>query len=104
MSTVSIHYMRERQERENLIVNRVSIGRVIHDTLWDRGHRDGAEIHHVTDTGVIIIENANTHRIITKYVARPAQIKRLYSFTEEVAPYWLIEKAIANVKCGYNRI
>lgn len=101
---ISTHYLTERQERETIINNCVSIGNIIHDTFWDRGHRDGAEIHHVTDTGVIIIENANTHRIVTKYVARPGQIRRLYMLTNEVAPYWLIKKAIAHVQSGYNLV
>lgn len=42
----------------------------------ERGHRDGPEIHCITDNGCIVIFNRNTHRLITVLIARPGQIDR----------------------------
>ena len=104
MKTESIHYREERQQRETLIRTQVSIGKTIQTVLWDRGHKHGPELHHVTNTGVIIIENAYSHRIVTKYVARPGQIERLYDMAGAIAPRWLIQKAIEHQRRGYNLI
>ena len=96
----SKHYTKDRQKRE-AIINTIGIGKVVDSFVIDRGHRNGAEIHKITDTGIIIIYNQHTKKMITKLIARPGQIRRYYK--DGKAPKNLIEKAIDNtVKNCYN--
>lgn len=41
----------------------------------DRGHPNGPEIHSVTDTGIIVVHNQRTGKMVTKLIARPGQVK-----------------------------
>lgn len=100
---ISLHYQTDRTVRETYI-QKVSVGRTIKTVYWDRGHKDGPELHHVTDTGIIIIENATSHRIVTKYIARPGQIRRLYEMNGERAPRWLTDIALEHQQRGYNLV
>ena len=98
----SKHYTNDRQKREQ-VINTIGIGKVVARFVVDRGHKDGAERHEITDTGIIIICNNKTNKIITKLIARPGQIRRYYK--DGKAPKNLIEKAIDNtVKNHYNYI
>lgn len=69
------HYSEDRANR-NRVVNMLGRGNVIYRFLVDKGHRDGKEWHSITDTGLILIENANSGRFITALIARPAQLAR----------------------------
>ena len=80
------HYKNERSSREKFIHDVIGYGNVIEKFYWDRGHKDGPEIHCVTDTGIIIIYNTITNRLITTLIARPAQINRYYEKEGRVAP------------------
>ena len=96
----SKHYTKDRQKREETI-NMIGHGTPVATFIIDRGHRNGAELHEITNTGIINIYNQRTHKLITKLIARPGQIRRYYK--EGKAPKFLIEKAIDNtVKNGYN--
>lgn len=95
----SRHYSTDRQERENLIAQ-IGIGTVVKSVRWDRGHKNGAEIHKITNTGIVIIYNENTGKMITKLIARPAQIKRYWK--DGKAPKELIRLAIEHTEKGYN--
>lgn len=97
----SRHYTNDRQRREEIINTIVGQGTPVAAFLVDRGHRNGAEIHEITDTGIINIYNQRTHKLVTKLIARPGQIRRYYP--EGKAPRFLIEKAIDNtIKNDYN--
>jgi len=97
----SKHYTIDRQERER-IIQTIGIGKVVASFVVDRGHKNGAEIHQITDTGIIVIYNQHTKKMITKLIARPGQIRRYYK--DGKAPQKLIEKAIDNtVKNNYNQ-
>ena len=96
----SKHYRNDRQKREE-VINMIGQGTPVATFIIDRGHKNGAELHEITDTGIINIYNQKTHKLITKLIARPGQIRRYYK--EENAPKKLIEKAIDNtVKNHYN--
>lgn len=98
----SKHYTNDRQKREQ-VINIIGIGKVVDRFIVDRGHKNGAERHEITDTGIIVIYNNRTNKMITKLIARPGQIRRYYKKGE--APKNLIEKAIDNtVKNHYNYI
>lgn len=44
----------------------------------DRGHRNGPEIHFITNMGVIVIFNKYTHRLCSVLIARPNQVRRYF--------------------------
>lgn len=100
----SEHYNTERKSREYLIDFGIGFGHVVDDFVINRGHKDGPEIHILTSTGVIIIKNYSTHKIVTKLIARPQQIQRYYANVGEKAPVWLLTIAKQHNKLGYNKI
>lgn len=75
-SEITRHFNNERSDRESFIEEKIEKGYVLYSFLVDKGHRDGKEIHTIYSNGVIEIENARTHRLITKLIARPAQLLR----------------------------
>ena len=95
----SKHYMDERTERENLI-KEIGEGTIIKSVRVDRGHWNGAEIHNITDTGIIIVQNERTKRIVTKLIARPGQIARYYE--QGKAPRYLMQLAREHQARAYN--
>ena len=73
----STHYKNYRYIRERKIRN-IGEGKTYAEFFVDRGHEKGAERHVLTTTGIIVIYNAITNRLVTKLIARPGQIKRYY--------------------------
>lgn len=98
----SKHYTRDRQQRE-AIINQIGIGNVIKEMVIDRGHRNGPEIHKITDTALILVYNQRTGILVTKLIARPAQILRYYS-DDELKPRAVVKLARKHVEMGWNEI
>ena len=97
----SKHYNKGREKRENLIKNVIGEGKPVQTFKVDRGHRNGAELHTITTTGIIIVRNAKTKKVVTKLIARPNQIKRYFdTITDNVKQ--IIEIAFQHTKKGYN--
>ena len=90
----SNHYTEERKYREENI-KKIGEGRVIDSFIVDKGHRNGPEIHEITDTAIINIYNKRTKKLITRLIARPGQIKRYYNGN---APKEVVNKAFENTK------
>lgn len=95
----SLHFTRDRQDRETLI-KEIGSGKVVKRVVVDRGHRNGPEIHEVTDNAIVNIYNQRTGKLITKLIARPNQIRRYYE--EGKAPKEILDKAYNHMKKGYN--
>lgn len=98
----SKHYTRDRQQRE-AIINQIGIGNVIKEVVVDRGHRNGLEVHKITDTALILVYNQRTGILVTKLIARPAQILRYYS-DDELKPRAVVKLARKHVEMGWNEI
>lgn len=99
----SRHYSQDRRNREDCIRRRIGYGIVIAKFLVDRGHANGAEIHEITDTAIINVYNERTHKLITKLIARPGQIRRYYENGD--APQDVLDKAYYNTAVmHYNEI
>lgn len=96
----SNHYITDRQARENLI-KEIGYGKTIKSVTIDRHHPNGPEIHEISDTGIITIYNKRTHKMITKLIARPGQIKRYYNENEEI-PVELLKLAREHQQMAYN--
>ena len=96
------HYTQDRRERENLI-RQIGTGKAIANFTVDRGHRNGPEIHIITENAIIIVKNERTHKTVTKLIARPGQIRRYFTeITEEIQR--VIDKAREHELKGYNLI
>ena len=96
----SAHYTNERGDRE-YIIKEIGYGEVIAKFEVDKGHRNGPEIHEVSDTGIVTIFNKRTHKLITKLIARPAQIRRYYEAIGQTAPQKVLEIAEKHQRLGY---
>lgn len=97
----SLHYRKDRKTREYLVNCVIGDGHVIREMYIDKGHPHGPELHALTDTGVIIISNYDTRKVITKLVARPGQVRRFYR--GETVPNWLLVLARYHEEMEYNR-
>jgi hypothetical protein len=101
---ISKHYNRQRYRREKFINKCCNgDGKIIDEFIVDKGHVNGLERHCITDTGMIIIYNVNSGKLITKLIARPNQIKRYYAETDKVPPPSLLRLAEWHESLGYNK-
>lgn len=98
----SRHYTADRNAREELI-KRIGNGTAITTVRVDRGHKNGAELHTITTTGIIEIRNERTHKLITKLIARPQQIRRYFTITTKEIER-VVRIAREHEKLGYNMI
>lgn len=100
---ISQHYKTQRCERENFIKECLNgDGKVIDSFIVDKGHKNGDEIHCVTDNGIIIVYNKNNNRLVTKLITRSGQIKRLYKENGKDPPKYILRLAKQHEGLGYN--
>lgn len=100
----SLHYMFDREQREQKI-KEIGLGKALDSFNVDKGHRSGPEIHVVTSTGIIVIYNARTKVMVTRLIARPRQIERLYMDKYNSIsniPQSVIELARYHQRMGWN--
>ena len=96
----SKHWERDRQAR-NKAIEAIGKGNVIKVVEVDRHHKNGPEIHEISDTGIITIFNKATHKMITQLIARPQQIKRYFT-NEEIIPKNVLRLARQHQELGLN--
>lgn len=87
-----------------LIADVIGEGNVIDNFVVDRGHKNGPEIHSITDTGIIIVHNQRSGKMVTKLIARPGQIRRYYEAEGRMAPQDILDIAKEHLRKGYNEI
>lgn len=102
---VSAHYRHERQDRQQILkIIGASPILSINEKLCvfpvDKGHKNGAEYHVITENGIIHIYNQQSRKYITSLVARPAQLERYGVYI----PQAVLNKAREHVNKGYNLI
>ena len=102
----TLHYEMDKnvQVRHEVIEKYIGFGTDIFSAELDRGHKNGSEIHVVTDSGIIKIYNTRTHKHVTDIIARPNQIKRVYRAKGRYAPKWLLDIAYENQIRGFNLV
>lgn len=99
------HYNNERYNREKFIKKRLhGDGKIIDSFIVDRNHPMGKEIHCVTDTGLIIVYNACSKKLVTKLIARPQQLKNLYQNDNRKVPKYLLNLAYWHNTLHYNEV
>ena len=96
----SKHWDTDRKERAKAIAE-IGTGNIIKVVEVDRHHKNGPEIHEISDTGIITIFNKATHKMITQLIARPTQIKRYFTATEKI-PNGLLKLARQHQELGLN--
>ena len=96
----SKHWEEERANRNRLINGVIGLGKPIKEVIIDKGHKNGAERHVLTSTGIIIVYNARTGKMITRLIARVGQVKRYYE--DGKAPKEIIRLARKHTDLGYN--
>lgn len=100
----SKHYDKQRSKRQRFINKHINgDGNIIDSFVVDKGHKDGVEVHSITDTGLIIIHNKDTGKLVTKLIARPEQIKRYYKDSDKQPPRWLLSLAEWHKSLRYNK-
>ena len=105
MGNQTNHYRNKRYKRENFINKHLcGDGNVIDSFIVDKGHKDGLEKHCITDTGLIIVYNLESQKLVTKLIARPQQIKRYYKDDDKTPPRWLLELCEWHNSLNYNRV
>jgi len=97
----SLHWTEERKERDQLIKH-ISWNYEVKRVIIDKNHRNGKEVHVITDTGLVYIFNQRTGKRITVLIARPGQLKRYWG--DEKVPVKLMNIAREHANKGYNRV
>lgn len=77
--------------------------------IVDRGHRNGKEIHCVSEKGIIYILNLRKYlkdynSLVTVMIARPRQVTRLYEACDLSASESIINTCRYNQQMGYNMV
>lgn len=88
------HFHRDRHERIMRIAQTVGFGHIVRQCLVDTGHRAGCEVHVLTSTGIVLVFNAHSRKLVTVLVARPGQVARYYEPFGEDVPDWLMARAL----------
>lgn len=104
---VSKHYLNRRSEREKFIQECIGQGHIVDGFIVDREHPNGAEVHSITDNGIIIIHNLHSGVLVSKLIAREGQITRYYKHTGREPPEdyeKILELARLHESLGYNNI
>lgn len=96
----SRHWTDERAAREAAI-RAIGMGEVIKSVTVDKGHANGPELHELSTTGIITIYNARTHKLVTKLIARPGQVRRYFEAGEAI-PAWLLNIARDHQRLALN--
>lgn len=100
----TIHFSVERKNRAELLEELkapiLSINGKLCVFVVDKGHRNGKEIHVITENGIINIYNYNSKKYITGLIARPSQLIR---YGVEI-PEEIINKARFHTYMHYNEI
>lgn len=95
MTQISKHYQTDRQYRENNIKEFLGDeGKVVFSTTMYNDKKQKDYRYEVTDKAVLIVKATDADFIITKMLARPSRIKRVWAD----APKEIIEIAIANAR------
>lgn len=97
----SKHYREDREAREAAI-KAIGYGKVVKVVTVDKGHRNGPEVHMVSTTGIVTIFNQRTGKLVTRLIARPAQVRRYWE--DGNAPREIVEIAIQHAREGLNNV
>ena len=96
------HWSVDRSERSEAYNLRTK-GDPVYSFIVDTGHRNGNEIHTITDRGYIVIQNEASKKVITVLAARPQQIERYWTNQGLELPHDDLYFDLILKYAGYNR-
>lgn len=80
------HLHSDRRERVRRIARDIGFGHPVRQRLVDTGHAAGLEVHVLTSTGIVLVFNAGSGKLVTVLIARPGQVRRYYEPFGEAVP------------------
>ncbi len=105
MGNQTNHYKNQRYKREKFINEHLcGDGNIIDSFIVDKGHKNGLEKHCITDTGLIIVYNLGSGKLVTKLIARKNQVMRYYKDVDKYPPRWLLDLCDWHNSLNYNRV
>jgi len=101
------HWTFDRIGRQSVIDRLGGDGNEIASIYWDKGHWNGAEIHTLTDNGIIIVTNARSGKVTCKKIARVGQLRQLVGKYDHLNHRYFemrfVPRSVIN-KCRYHEI
>lgn len=97
----SFHFQVERKNRREKIKRLVGVGNVITSFIIDKNHDKGFTRDYILDNGVVIVVNERTRKIVTEFIARPAQIARYWNHNVPQEYQYIINISKKWQKLGY---
>lgn len=92
------HVREDRLKRIERIRRCIGFGEVIRQVVVDTGHPRGLELHVLTDSGLVLVFNERSRRLVTILIARPAQVRRYYEPFGEIVPRDVLRRAFYNTE------
>lgn len=102
ISSPATKHLSERNLRIRNALNLNNGAEVDKVFLVDKGHPNGAELHIVTDKGIIFILNNRTGKLITLLIARPNQVRRLYNACGQEPKKSILSRCRYHAENGFN--
>lgn len=106
----SFHMKKDRNNRLKTVLKIEKQMKIDRSFLVDKGHKDGQEIHVVTENGIIFIYNFmklflhSQNALVTILIARPNQVERLYTACKLTPSQEILNKCFEHQRQGLNRI
>lgn len=97
----TLHFY-ERMQRY-AVAQGIGLGTPVKSFLVDTNHPNGLEIHTITNTGIVFIQNEQSKKLITLLIARPQQLKRYYQATNQFCPKYLLDLGYKHYLMEANR-
>ena len=81
---VSKHYKNQRHNREKFIKRHLNNdGNIIDGFIVDKGHKNGAEIHTLTDNGIYLIKNCNSNTALNSPINNTTEAYDMFLFVNQ---------------------
>lgn len=103
-SIVTKHFVESRCDGRMTAIKRILTPNeeIVTSFRVDKFHKKGAEIHSVSNNGLIFVHNERTMKLVTVLIARPNQVKRLYADCGLKASQNLINQCAEHQRAGLN--
>ena len=103
----SLQYTKHMEASNRIKLARFISGEIVETFFVDKGHKDGAELHCVSENGVIWVLNerkwlSDRPCLVTVLFGRPNQVERLFDACGLKCDDAIIERCKENLRSGLN--
>ena len=103
----SLRYTKHMEASNRIKLARFISGEIVETFFVDKGHKDGAELHCVSENGVIWVLNerkwlSDRPCLVTVLFGRPNQVERLFDACGLKCDDAIIERCKENLRSGLN--